>query len=48
MKSKLGRDAVDLIYDVFGGAHDDMLAEHIKPDGEWANIVDWRLRWHGS
>ena len=43
MKSKLGRDAVDLIYDVFGGEHDDMLAEHIKPDGEWAKTVDWRL-----
>ena len=43
MKSKLGRDAVDLIYDVFGGEHDDMLAEHIKPDGEWAKIVDWHI-----
>ena len=41
MKSKLGREAVDLIYDVYGGEHDDMLAEHIKPDGEWAQVVDW-------
>ena len=42
MVTKLDRYAVDLIYDVLGGEHDDVLAEQIKPDGEWAKLVDWR------
>ena len=49
MNTKLGRDAVDLVYDVLGGEHDDRLAEMIKPAGEgWAKLVDWRQRWPGS
>ena len=43
MSTKLGRDAVDLIYDVLGGEHDDALAEQLKPEGEWAKLVDWRF-----
>ena len=43
ISTKLGKDAVNLIYDVLGGEHDDVLAEVLKPQGEWAKLVDWRL-----
>mgnify|MGYP003310947131 CR=1 FL=1 len=43
MNTKLGKEFVDLIYDVLGGDHDDKLAEHIKSVTEgWRKMVDWR------
>ena len=43
IETKLGRSAVDLVYDVYTGNYDDELVAQIKPEGDWTKtILDWR------
>jgi hypothetical protein len=42
MTTRLGKDAVDLFYDVRSGEHDHKLALHVKGADGWQKCIDWR------